>query len=76
MRTKTATEGGDLRLLTYDEVTDLTGVSKATISRACTSGALKCVRFGRHTVRIPAEALAQFIDAGGISTDGRARKHD
>ncbi len=66
----------DYELLTMSEVAALTGVSKPTISRACTAGELGCVRFGTRAVRIPRSSLEAFIDAGGVSftASHRARK--
>ncbi len=73
-KAKTKIGDGDGRMLAYSEVSEALGVSVSTISRLVTTGELGSVRSGKRAVRIPAEALAQFIDAGGISTDG-TRKH-
>ncbi len=74
-KTKTKTGGGGGRMLGYSEVSAALGVSRATVSRLVTTGRLGSVRSGPRAVKVPDRALEAFIDAGGISTDGRARKH-
>ncbi len=73
--TKTETTEGGGRMLSYSEVAGVLGVSTSTISRMVTSGVLPSVRSGRRSVRIAPDALERFVRRGGISTDGRARKH-
>ncbi len=76
MTKKTTGTVEDHGLLTFTEVMRRTGVSRPTISRACSSGELGCVRFGVRAVRVPAKALQDFINTGGISftPSSRARK--
>ena len=52
------------------EIGFLLRVSKKTIYRLRKSGALRAVRIGR-AVRIPADALAQFLETSGRSDQTR-----
>jgi excisionase family DNA binding protein len=51
------------------EVSSLLRVSKRTVYRLRKSGALPAVRIGR-AVRIPAEALAQFLERAAREQSG------
>lgn len=68
-RTKTETTEAK-RMLTYTEVGEALGVSSSTISRMVTSGELGSVRSGRRSVRVPTEALEEFVRQGGIPVGG------
>jgi excisionase family DNA binding protein len=72
---ETETIGGGGRMLSITEAAQELGVSGSTVSRLVTSGALGSVRSGKRAVRVPDAALTAFIDAGGIPTGGRARRH-
>ncbi len=63
------------KMMTYTEVGEALGVSTSTVSRMVTSGQIGSVRSGPRSVRIAPDALKKFMRAGGISTDGTARKH-
>lgn len=69
-RAKTKTGGGDGRMLAYSEVSEALGVSRATVSRLVTTGAIGSVRSGPRAVRVPDRALEEFISRGGIPTGG------
>ncbi len=63
---RTERNGG---LLTYAQVSQATGFSRATIGRLVRSGELGSVRFGPRSVRVPADVLQTFLVQGGIRDD-------
>ena len=57
------------RLLSADEVSKQTGLPRARIYELVRSDAIPHVRLGR-TVRFSADALLDWIEAGGTGYDG------
>jgi len=65
-----------VRLLKPTEVTQLTGLSRATVYRMVAAGTLPALRAG-SSIRVPLSALEQWIEAntaGGIPPGLRAER--
>lgn len=59
------TAHGDGRLLSVDEVADILGTTPRFPRRLIAERRITFVRVGRH-VRIPAEALAEYINSNTV----------
>lgn len=54
-----------MSFLTVEEVAKRFRVSKMTVYRAVESGELRSIKVGKRTVRIPEDAVEEWVSDGG-----------
>ena len=52
----------DQVLLRADEAAQALGIPRSTFYQMLSRGAVPCVRFGRRSVRVPADALKRWVE--------------